>query len=415
MEIRVHRCVVEWFIVLLPEDAIMYISWDGIENWYVDGTRARYPLMFKLIFEMNSTYCSVKEFSAERGTCYIPRWVWVIRSIYFRSWRNLEHFPETWLQFGTSTSTRRPLWSFGSEIRPLTISVIPAPCRHRNRGIRSSLENKLKSFSVMARKDRILIEHLGKEYVVDIIDCQPNIVVDIVECDVEVDIEYKDLYRLKGDMMVERKRSRSFRKHQKPNQCQWTRAQRLPLSLPLRRTLLRFEPSLIRKSDTSREPDIRYALPPPLRPREWVDRDSIVLYPLGTRRRTKRSKLDSQKKTKTITLRVKDTGSAEASSKRIWLAGSFSVCHKHFQMALCRTASTVIPSIAYQVARASPVVLGHVTRLNNCTLPTVQKRTFILGTIINVSFGSSSWKKWWVDLVALTTGCAAMRRVSGVE
>jgi singapore isolate B (sub-type 7) whole genome shotgun sequence assembly, scaffold_1 len=72
----------------------------------------------------------------------------------------------------------------------------------------------------MARKDRILIEHLGKEYVVDIIDCQPNIVVDIVECDVEVDIEYKDLYRLKGDMMVERKRSRSFRKHQKPNQCQ---------------------------------------------------------------------------------------------------------------------------------------------------------------------------------------------------
>ena len=72
----------------------------------------------------------------------------------------------------------------------------------------------------MARKDRILIEHLGKEYVVDIIDCQPNIVVDIVECDVEVDIEYKDLYRLKGDMMVERKRSLSFRKHQKPNQCQ---------------------------------------------------------------------------------------------------------------------------------------------------------------------------------------------------
>lgn len=72
----------------------------------------------------------------------------------------------------------------------------------------------------MARKDRILIEHLGKEYIVDIIDCQPNIVVDIVECDVEVDIEYKDLYRLNCVMMVERKRNQSFRKHQKPNQCQ---------------------------------------------------------------------------------------------------------------------------------------------------------------------------------------------------
>ena len=57
----------------------------------------------------------------------------------------------------------------------------------------------------MARKDRILIEHLGKEYVVDIIDCQPNIVVDIVECDVEVDIEYKDLYHLKDTPTIRTK------------------------------------------------------------------------------------------------------------------------------------------------------------------------------------------------------------------
>lgn len=46
----------------------------------------------------------------------------------------------------------------------------------------------------MARKDRIHIEHLGKEYIIDIVDCKPNVVVDIVECDVEVDIEYKDLF-----------------------------------------------------------------------------------------------------------------------------------------------------------------------------------------------------------------------------
>ena len=57
----------------------------------------------------------------------------------------------------------------------------------------SSLENKLKSFSVVAKRDRIHIEHLGKEYVIDIVDCKPNIAVDIVECDVEVDIDYKDL------------------------------------------------------------------------------------------------------------------------------------------------------------------------------------------------------------------------------
>ena len=45
----------------------------------------------------------------------------------------------------------------------------------------------------MARKDRSHIEHLGKEYIIDIVDCKPDVVVDIVECDVEVDIEYKDL------------------------------------------------------------------------------------------------------------------------------------------------------------------------------------------------------------------------------
>lgn len=45
----------------------------------------------------------------------------------------------------------------------------------------------------MARKDEFILNHLGKEYIIDIVDCKPDVVVDIVECDVEVDIEYKDL------------------------------------------------------------------------------------------------------------------------------------------------------------------------------------------------------------------------------
>ncbi len=57
-----------------------------------------------------------------------------------------------------------------------------------------SLENKLKAFSVVAKKDRIVIEHLGTEYTIDILDCKPNNVVDIVETDVEVDIDYGDTY-----------------------------------------------------------------------------------------------------------------------------------------------------------------------------------------------------------------------------
>ena len=46
---------------------------------------------------------------------------------------------------------------------------------------------------MVAKKDRIHIEHLGKEYIIDVVDCKPGIVVDIVETDIEVDIEYKDL------------------------------------------------------------------------------------------------------------------------------------------------------------------------------------------------------------------------------
>ena len=243
----------------------------------------------------------------------------------------------------------------------------------------------------MARKDRILIEHLGKEYIVDIIDCKPDNVVDIIECDVEVDIEYKDMYILNYGEMVERKRSRLFPKQLRASPCQWTRVPKHPLNLLPLRTLQRFGPSSIRRNGTFRELDIPYALLLLICPLEWVDRDSTVSCPLGIRKRARKSKLDSRRRTKAITLRVKGTGSAKSEFKTNLIGWVFSVCHILFQMALCRTASTVIPSVAYQVARASPVFLGHVTRLNNYTLPTVQKRTFILGTIINVSFGILSW------------------------
>lgn len=62
----------------------------------------------------------------------------------------------------------------------------------------------------MARKDRIHIEHLGKEYIIDIMDCKPDVVVDIVECDVEVDIEYKDLLEMRLDIIVEKRTNQLF-------------------------------------------------------------------------------------------------------------------------------------------------------------------------------------------------------------
>ena len=43
-----------------------------------------------------------------------------------------------------------------------------------------------------------MIEHLGTEYTIDILDCKPNNVVDIVETDVEVDIDYGDTGKSKA-------------------------------------------------------------------------------------------------------------------------------------------------------------------------------------------------------------------------
>ena len=43
----------------------------------VDGTTAQYPLMFRISNGHQSSYCSVREFSAPSGNCYIPRWVFV--------------------------------------------------------------------------------------------------------------------------------------------------------------------------------------------------------------------------------------------------------------------------------------------------------------------------------------------------
>ena len=47
---------------------------------------------------------------------------------------------------------------------------------------------------MLSKDDSITIEHLGKEYIIDIIDTKPEDVVVIVETDVAVDIEYAEVY-----------------------------------------------------------------------------------------------------------------------------------------------------------------------------------------------------------------------------
>ena len=89
-----------------------------------------------------------------------------------------------------------------------------------------------------------------------------------------------------------------------------------------------------------------------------------------------------------------------------------------YSMALIRSASSLSATLSTQVPRALPVVFHHasgVLSYNNNNSVSIQKRTFLVGAIINLSFGEGLACFSCVDAVFLTTAASAMRRVSGIE
>lgn len=92
--------------------------------------------------------------------------------------------------------------------------------------------------------------------------------------------------------------------------------------------------------------------------------------------------------------------------------------HSFNSMALIRSASSLSATFASQAPRVAPVVLNRVSgalSYNNRNAAPVQRRTFLVGTIINLSFGEDLPFLSWIDAVFLTTAASAMRRVSGIE
>ncbi|CBK20714.2 uncharacterized protein [Blastocystis hominis] len=152
--------------IILPEMAMAYIN----------GTTAQYPLMFRISNGSQSSYCGVKEFSAPERNCYVPRWIMAKLRISPGDYLIVENLN---LRKATFVKLKFRDGTFGELSNP-----------------RAILEIKLKNFSVLSKGDSITIEHLGKEYIIDIIDTQPDDVVVIVETDVEVDIEYAEVEKI---------------------------------------------------------------------------------------------------------------------------------------------------------------------------------------------------------------------------
>ena len=152
--------------IILPEIAMAYIS----------NTTAQYPLMFRITNGHQSSYCGVKEFSAPDRVCYLPRWIMA-----------KFHFSPGDFMIVENLNLRKATF-VKLKFRDGTFGELSNP--------RAILEIKLKNFSVLSKGDSITIEHLGKEYIIDIIDTKPDDVVVIVETDVEVDIEYAEVEKI---------------------------------------------------------------------------------------------------------------------------------------------------------------------------------------------------------------------------
>ena len=129
--------------------------------------------MFRVRHDEKMTYCGVMEFSCAAGECYIPRWIMKKLDVLPGEFVFIENVN---LQKATFVKLKFRDGTFGELSNP-----------------RAILENKLKNFSVVSKNDYITINHLGTDYIIDILETKPNSVVDIVDTDVEVDIEYAEV------------------------------------------------------------------------------------------------------------------------------------------------------------------------------------------------------------------------------
>ena len=130
-----------------------------------------YPMTFMISNPHMSkkSYCGVLEFSADEGTCHIP--VWMMDQLY--------------LEEGAEIMLRNITLNKGSYIKfqPHETAFIDLS------DPKAILERELTNYATVFKGDTININHAGRDYMINVVDCKPNDQICVVEADINVDFD----------------------------------------------------------------------------------------------------------------------------------------------------------------------------------------------------------------------------------
>lgn len=115
------------------------------------------------------SYCGVLEFSAEENMCHLP--IWLMSNLF--------------LEEGSEVILRNVTLDKGTfmKFRPHETAFIDLP------DPKAILERELTNYATVFKGDSISINHCGRDYLIDVIDCKPKDQICIVEADVNLDFE----------------------------------------------------------------------------------------------------------------------------------------------------------------------------------------------------------------------------------
>lgn len=133
-------------LVILPSSALHELA----------RLKIQYPMTFRISNQQlgTSSCCGVLEFSAEEGQCFIPYWMM----------QNLG------LDEGSEVILRNLSLKKGTlvRMRPHETAFIELPCPL------AVLEQELTFYSTLKKGDTINIQFEGRDYAIDVLDCQPE-------------------------------------------------------------------------------------------------------------------------------------------------------------------------------------------------------------------------------------------------
>lgn len=130
-----------------------------------------YPMTFMISNPQISkkSYCGVLEFSADEGVCHLP--VWLMHNLF--------------LEEGSDVILRNVNLKKGTflKIQPHETAFIDLG------DPKAILERQLTNYACVFKGDTININHMGRDYLINIVECKPNDQICVIEADINVDFD----------------------------------------------------------------------------------------------------------------------------------------------------------------------------------------------------------------------------------